>query len=111
MPFQAVLQLICYLLSRTLRFRVELSRVGISPTVQPCLFKAHTTRPPSALRAAALGCKNYLFAHSDAGGERAANLYTLIGPAKLNRINPEAYVRHVLERDELLPWNVDLETA
>lgn len=68
-----------------------------------------------ALRAVALGRKNYLFAGSDAGGERAANIYSLIGTAKLNSINPEAYLRHVLERiaehpinklDELLPWNV-----
>ena len=51
-----------------------------------------------ALRAVALGRKNYLFAGSDAGGERAANIYSLIGTAKLNGINPEAYLRHVLER-------------
>jgi len=67
-----------------------------------------------ALRAVALGRKNYLFAGSDAGGERAAALYSLIGTAKLNGIDPEAYLRYVLERiaehsinriDELLPWN------
>ena len=68
-----------------------------------------------ALRAVALGRKNYLFAGSDAGGEHAAALYSLIGTAKLNGIDPEAYLRHVLERiaehpinriDELLPWAV-----
>ena len=71
-----------------------------------------------ALRAIALGRKNYLFAGSDAGGERAANLYTLIGTAKLNGIDPEAYLREVLTRiaqhpinrlDELLPWRIDQE--
>jgi transposase len=71
-----------------------------------------------ALRTVALGRKNYLFAGSDAGGERAASLYTLLGTAKLNDINPEAYLRHVLERiaehpinriDELLPWRIDLD--
>ena len=68
-----------------------------------------------ALRAAALGQKNYLFAGSDAGGERAAILYSLIGTAKLNGLDPESYLRDVLARiadhpinriAELLPWNL-----
>jgi hypothetical protein len=73
-----------------------------------------------ALRAVALGRKNYLFAGSNAGGERAGALYSLIGTAKLNDLDPEAYLRHVPTRiaghpinriDELLPWHVDIETA
>lgn len=68
-----------------------------------------------ALRCVALGRKNYLFAGADAGGDRAAAMYTLIGTALLNEINPEGYLRHVLEQiaelpanrvDELLPWNI-----
>jgi len=67
------------------------------------------------LRTVALGRKNYLVAGSDKGGERAAAIYTLIGTAKLNGLDPEAYLRHVLGRiaehpinciEELLPWHV-----
>ncbi len=73
-----------------------------------------------ALRAVAIGRKNYLFAGADTGGERAAAMYSLIGSAKLNGLDPEAYLRHVLARiadhpitriGELLPWNVSLSTA
>jgi len=68
-----------------------------------------------ALRAVALGRKNYLFAGSDSGGERAAAMYSLLGSAKLNGVDPEAYLAHVLGRiadhpisriEDLLPWNV-----
>ena len=68
-----------------------------------------------ALRAVALGRHNYLFAGSDAGGHRAAAMYSLIGTCRLNGIDPEAYLRYVFERiadhpitrlAELLPWNV-----
>jgi hypothetical protein len=68
-----------------------------------------------ALRAVALGRKNYLFAGADSGGERAASIYSLIGSAKLNGIDPEAYLTAVLRRiadhsvnriEELLPWNL-----
>ena len=54
-----------------------------------------------ALRAVALGRKNYLFAGSDAGGERTAAMYTPIGTAKLNEIDPEAYLRYLLERPQV----------
>ena len=68
-----------------------------------------------ALRCVALGRKNFLFAGSDAGGERAAAIYSLIGTAKLNGLDPEAYLRYVLSQignhpinkvDELLPWRI-----
>jgi transposase len=67
-----------------------------------------------ALRGVAIGHKNYLFAGSDAGGRRAAAMYSLIESAKLNGINPQHYLADVLARiadhparriTELLPWN------
>ena len=70
-----------------------------------------------ALRVVALGRKNFLFAGSNAGGERAAAIYSLLGSAKLNGLDPEIYLQHVLERiadhpinriNELLPWNLSL---
>lgn len=72
-----------------------------------------------SLRAVVLGRKNYLFAGSDAGGERAAAIYSLIGSAKRNGIDPEAYLRNVLSCiaehpinciEELLPWNLATST-
>jgi transposase len=68
-----------------------------------------------ALRGPVLSRKNFLFAGADSGGERAAAMYTLLETAKLNGLDPEAYLRNVLERisdhpinriDELLPWNI-----
>ena len=73
-----------------------------------------------ALRGVALGRGNYLFMGSNAGGERAASMYSLIETAKLNGLDPEAYLREVLERiadhpvnriDELLPWAIASQHA
>ena len=59
--------------------------------------------------------KNYLFVGSDTGGQRAAIIYTIAETAKLNGLDPEAYITAILDRlagghpisrlDELLPWN------
>jgi transposase len=68
-----------------------------------------------ALRAVALGRKNFLFVGSNCGGERAAAMYSLIGSAKLNGLDPELYLRTVLTRiadhpvsqiRDLLPWKI-----
>jgi len=67
-----------------------------------------------ALRGIALGRRAWLFAGSDRGGERAAAMYTLIGTAKLNSLDPQAWLADILGRindhpaarlAELLPWN------
>ncbi len=67
-----------------------------------------------ALRGIALGRKSWLFAGSDRGGERAAAMYSLIVTAKMNDVDPQAWLADVLARiadhpaqklDELLPWN------
>ena len=69
------------------------------------------------LRVVALGQKNYLFCGSNAGGERAVAIYSLLGSAKLNGLDPELYLHQVLERiaehpisriADLLPWNLIL---
>ncbi|KFG97978.1 hypothetical protein GQ56_0106765 [Burkholderia paludis] len=68
-----------------------------------------------ALRGVAIDRRNYLYAGADAGGERAAAMYSLIGTARLNGLAREAYLAYVLERiadhpvswiDELMPWRV-----
>ena len=67
-----------------------------------------------ALRGIALGRKSWLFCGSDRGGQRAATMYSLIATAKMNDVDPQAWLADVLARindlpsnrlDELLPWN------
>ena len=79
------------------------------------LLEISNNAAENAIRPVALGRKNWLFAGSDAGGERAAIFYTLIRTAKLNGLEPEAYLRdllafigeHPINRlDEPLPWNI-----
>ncbi|MGH8220375.1 MAG: IS66 family transposase [Steroidobacteraceae bacterium] len=68
-----------------------------------------------SIRGMGIGRRNYLFFGSDSGGERAAIIYSLIESCKLNHIDPQSYLKYVLERiadhpinriEELLPWNV-----
>jgi transposase len=68
-----------------------------------------------AIRPIAIGRKNWLFAGSEAGGERAAAIYSVIETAKMNGLEPQAYITDVIAKiaadwpaarwDELLPWN------
>ena len=70
-----------------------------------------------AIRPLVLGRRNWTFAGSDSGGDRAATIYTIIETAKLNGLDPKVYLRTLIVRiadhpanriDELLPWNVKL---
>ena len=68
-----------------------------------------------AIRPVELGRKNWLFAGSDRGGDRAASIQSLIESARMNGLDPEAYLREVLTRiayypinriADLLPWSI-----
>ena len=74
----------------------------------------HGRRGDRSAGGGSLGRRSWLFAGSDRGGERAAPMYTLIGTAKLNDVDPQAWLADVLARiaelphtrvHELLPWN------
>ncbi len=74
----------------------------------------HDQQRRRALRGIAVGRHNWTFAGSDAGGRRAAAIYSLIETAKLNDIDPQAWLTDMLTRlhdhpakriAELLPWN------
>ena len=71
-------------------------------------------------REIALGRKSWLFCGSDRGGQRAASMYGLIVTAKMNGVDPQAWLSDVLSRiaahpahrlDELLPWNWTREAS
>ena len=79
------------------------------------LLEIDNSAAERSLRAVVLGRKNYLFLGSDSGGQRAAALYSLIGTAKLNGLDPLLYLRTVLAKlpdhpinqiQQLLPWNL-----
>jgi transposase len=73
------------------------------------------------MRSVAIGRKNWLFAGSRVGGERAAAIYSVIETAKLNGLEPQAYIADVIEKiasgwpasrwNELMPWNWAAEVA
>ena len=91
-------------------FRV--AQESTSAAQQDGRIEAENNAAERALRSVAIGRKNFLHLGSDARGNSAAVIYTLIGTAKLNGINPQQYLRHMLERiadhpinciDEFLP--------
>ena len=97
-------------------FRYTLKRqTALSRFLADARLEIDNNIAENAIRGVALGRKNYLFAGSDAGGERAASIYTIMQTAKLNSANPEAYLRntitsiaegHPMTRiGELMPWS------
>ena len=94
--------------------------VAQAATRAVCAAAIDNSAAERALRGVALGRNNFLFMGSDAGGERAASMYSLVETAKLNGLDPEAYLREVLARiadhpinriDELLPWAISAQPA
>ena len=114
--FEATLSKLSRKSETTVAIRYALSRWdALTRYIKDGHIEIDNNAAERSLRGVALGRKNYLFAGSDAGGERAAAIYSLIGSAKLNGLDPEAYLREVLTRiadhpinhiDELLPWNL-----
>jgi transposase len=96
-------------------FRYTLKRrAALMRFVTDGRLEADNNIAENAMRAIAVGRKNYLFAGSDAGGERAATIYTIVQTARMNGANPEAYLKDVLTKiadghpinriGELMPW-------
>ena len=86
----------------------------LRPYIEHGFLEIDNNPAERAMRPIALGRKNYLFMGSASGGRAAAIAYTLIETARLNEIDPQAWLTRVLERipdykinriDELLPWN------
>ena len=101
-------------LAEAFRYTIK-RRDALTRFVTDGRLEADNNIAENAMRAIALGRKNYLFAGSDTGGDRAASLYTIVQTAKLNGMNPEAYLRDTLTKiaeghpisriGELMPWS------
>jgi transposase len=102
-------------LAEAFRYTIK-RREALSRFLTDGRLEADNNIAENAIRAIAVGRRNYLFAGADTGGERAASIYTLVNTATLNAVNPEAYLKDVLTRiadghpinriDELTPWRI-----
>jgi transposase len=102
-------------LAKAFRYTID-RREALTRFVTDGRLEVDNNVAENAMRGIALGRKNYLFCGSDAGGERAAAIYTLVATAKLNGLNQEAYLRDILAKvaeghtinriDELVPWRM-----
>jgi transposase len=106
-------------LAEAFRYTIK-RRLALSRFVTDGRLEADNNIAENAMRAIAIGRKNYLFAGSDAGGDRAAAIYSIVQTAKLNSVNPEAYLKDILTRianghpinriTELMPWHTTTTT-
>jgi transposase len=104
-------------LAEAFRYAIN-RRQALSRFVTDARLEADNNIAENAMRVIALGRKNYLFAGSNSGGDRAASIYSIVQTAKLNDVNPESYLRDTLAKiadghpisriDELMPWKLPL---
>jgi hypothetical protein len=102
-------------LAEAFRYTIK-RREALTRFVTDGRLEADNNIAENAMRKIAVGRRNHLFAGSDSGGEQAASIYSLVGSAKLNGINPEIYLKDTLTRiaeghpinriDELMPWRM-----
>jgi transposase len=102
-------------LAKAFRYMID-RREALTRFVTDGRLEVDNNVAENAMRGIAVGRKNYLFAGSDAGGERAATIYTLVQTARLNKLNPETYLRDILAKiadghpinriGELVPWKM-----
>jgi len=100
-------------LAEALRYMIK-RRTALSRFATDARLEADNNIAENAIRCIALGRRNWLFAGSNSGGARAASMYSILQTAKLNGVNPEAYLADTLARiaaghpinriDELMPW-------
>ena len=100
-------------LAQALRYMIT-RRTALTRFATDARLEIDNNIAENAMRGIALGRRNWLFAGSDAGGTRAASMYSLLHTAKLNDVNPEAYLTNTLARiadghpinriSELMPW-------
>jgi transposase len=107
-------------LAEAFRYAIR-RREALTRFISDGRLEADNNVAENAMRSIALGRKNWLFAGSDAGGERAASIFTLVQTARLNGLNPETYLKDVLTRiadghtinqiGDLVPWQMITPTA
>jgi hypothetical protein len=107
-------------LAQALRYTIT-RRTALTRFATDARLEAYNNIAENAMRGIALGGRNWLFAGSDAGGKRAAAMYSILQRAKLNGVNPEAYLTDTLARiadghplnriAKLMPWAYQPATA